>query len=109
MRILYGRAVFSSAARRDRVVARWQTAADRGGFVATDALAPQYGPGMAPFTLVAGDEGGELVAGQSYAAISLAFTHADPAEIDRAQLEILDAMKRNGWIHGDFGVYQLGD
>ncbi len=106
--VVYGDAAFSSTAQRNRVVRRATDVA------AAYSLAPSSRiPGIAAgalsytYTVPATDPGDDpnRVPGQSYAAMSCAYEHADRAIIDRAAAEIASELAVQGWLFGRFGTW----
>ncbi len=106
--VVYGSAAFSSATRRNHVVRRATDAA------AAYSLAPSSRiPGIAAgvlsytYTVPLNDTGGDPspVPGESYAAMSCAYEHADRAIIDRAAAEIASELAIQGWLFGRFGTW----
>lgn len=103
--IIYGRAVFTTAARRDAVVRQWERTAAGQPVEPSSALAG-YGPGLVAYTWVAPPTGNdpEITPGASYAAFHMQFSVPDKATQDAAQLEVMTEMQKGGWLSGEFGT-----
>jgi hypothetical protein len=130
--VIWGRALFSTANRRNQVVNRWNTAATGNNFQGTSVI-PNHGPGIVTYNhlyiadtndpwIPATSKDQEptlnpnpgknvepgMVDGQSYPAFHMAFSHADYAMVEQAAIAVADEMNRQGWLLGWFGTGRIG-
>lgn len=99
-------AVFSTAARRNRVATRASALAADNGFVPSGRVAG-YPPGVTSFSYTAppgSDEPG-VVGGSSYPAVQVSYEHTDQQLIAQAELLIQEEINTQGWLTGTFGTW----